>query len=534
MSTDGFKQHCREIARSFLLTAVVVDDELSVSADGPVHGGLTRPRRGAVRLAPPSVDPLPRRPLKVEPVTRSFAGEGMVCGVVSPQRDDNDHDALAKAVARADIVILDWRLSRVTGANALPLLARILTNDPRHRLRLIAFYTDELDLGAIRRKIAASLDNLSEPGRVVSASNDRKGAIDFGPCRILVYAKSDSRTLEPRSIVKEEALAAQLIADFADMVEGLLPSLVLTALAAVRENVYQVLERFGRDLDPAFLAHRACLPHPLESEQHMVEQIASELHGIMDEAVGRTTPAGIEAIKLWLQGRFGDNPVVFGPNKEMSRTETLAMLTHGMEEQPGPLRKGKKKGKDFPILSYGFSQDADNGPELDRRLASTMSFRQVHAETSRQLSMGTVVRRLGEENVTLLCVTPRCDSVRLSGRSAFLFLPLVDPKSDTPQIVVPNEEEKHERKTISLSPSQWCIEDFEPDPERQCVVAQCNGPDQPFTFKEVGGKEYLWVGELKPEFAQSIAQAIAERMYRIPLNKSEWLRRSERVGKRAG
>ena len=43
----------------------------------------------------------------------------------------------------------------------------------------------------------------------------------------------------------------------------------------------------------------------------------------------------------------------------------------------------------------------------------------------------------------------------------------------------------------------------------------------------------FWVGELKGEFAQSIGHAVAERMSRIPLNKSEWLRRSERVKKRA-
>ena len=55
---------------------------------------------------------------------------------------------------------------------------------------------------------------------------------------------------------------------------------------------------------------------------------------------------------------------------------------------------------------------------------------------------------------------------------------------------------------------------------------------QAFMFKDVVGGEYRWVGELKPEFAQSIAQAIAARTSRVPLNKSEWLRRSQSVGER--
>ncbi len=70
--------------------------------------------------------------------------------------------------------------------------------------------------------------------------------------------------------------------------------------------------------------------------------------------------------------------------------------------------------------------------------------------------------------------------------------------------------------------------DFEPDPIRQCMLAHGYGPDRRWTFKDVIGREYRWVGELKAEFAQSVAQAIAERMSRMPLNKSEWLRLSER------
>lgn len=537
MMHDSFAEHCRKIARRFLLTAVVVDDELSVSADPSVHGKLKKPGRGTAGQAEPLTEIRSRRPLNVKPVTRSFAVEGMVCGVVSPQEGDDDYETLAKAVSRADLVILDWRLNRSPDANALPLLARIVRDDPRRRLRLIAFYTDEPDLAEIRSKITKSLDSLNEPGGMVSASSNGNRTIDFGPCRILVYAKPDSRTIERSAIVEERDLAARLIGDFANMVEGLLPSLVLTALAAVREDVYRVLERFASDLDPAFLAHRACLPQPPESEQHMVEQIASELHGIMDDAVGRRRPAGIKAIEHWLHSRFGDGDVVFGPDMRMSRKDVVEMLTHGMEVRPGPLEKGKRKGKDFLILSAGLSGDTDIGRELDRRLASAMSFRQVLADTLPQLTMGTVVRRI-DDNVMLLCGTPSCDAVRLTERSSFLFLPLLEAKSKTLQIVVPVEVNQHLRMTISLNPSQWCQADFIPDSDGQCVLAHGNGADRPFTFKDAPRREdarhreYVWVGELKPEVAQSIAQAIAERMSRIPLNQSEWLRRSQRFGVR--
>jgi len=452
----------------------------------------------------------------------------MVCGVLPPPQDDDGLDTIAKAIAPADIIILDWRLSRATGANALPLLERILAEDQPHRLRLIAFYTGESH-PTVRNGIIASLNSLSGPDRVVSTRSDGNRAIDFGPCRIVVYAKPDSYALEPGTVVQEEDLANRLIADFADRIDGLLPVLVLTALAAVRENVYRVLERFGADLDPAFLTHRACLPQPPESQQHMVEQVASELHGIMDDAVGGASPAGIAAIELWIQSRFGDNPVVFDQDRRMSHTEALAMLTHGIDNSPGPLEKGKREGKDFNILSHGFSRGASNSRALDRRLASAMTFRQVLGDASRRLTMGTVVRR-GDDNVLLLCVIPSCDSVRLTGEPVFLFLPLSGAKSKTPQVVVPVGKGQDQRMTISLKPSQWYSAAFKPDPDRRCVLAHCGGPDASFVFTDVSDREYVWVGELKPEFAQSIAHSIAERMSRMPLNKSEWLRRSWRFG----
>lgn len=539
MSNSSLVKHCREIARRFLLTAVVVDDELAVRSDSPVHGELTEPghRYGHLRQGPADPHPHPPRQLKVDPITRSFTRNGMVCGVVSPLEDQDDDRALAKAVARADIVILDWRLSRKTGATALPLLVRILREDQANRLRLIAFYTGEPDHHEIRDGITASLNSLGATDKADFAREDLCGLFDFRACRIVVYAKPGSAVPDQSAIVEEEDLADRLIADFADKVQGLLPSLVLTALAAVRENVYEILQRFCKDLDPAFLTHRACLPQPADSERHIVEQLASELHGIMDDVVTRQSPAGIESIEHWLKARFGNDRVGFGQGKEMSQTDVLAMLTHGVVKKPGGLKAG---GRDYHILSAGFAGGTQGHGELDRRFASAMSFRQVVADTERLLSMGTVVRRIGngdakdaeDASETLLCVTPKCDSVRLADKSSFLFLPLSDPEPNTLQVVVPTVDDKHKRMTITMNPSGWFPATFAPDTDRQCVLAQRDGPDRAFTFKDVGGEQYQWVGELKPEFAQSIAQAIAERMSRMPLNKSEWLRRSERSSKR--
>ena len=409
-------------------------------------------------------------------------------------------------------------------AEALPLLEQILKADQQHRLRLVALYTGEPDQEAIRQSIAASLDRLGAPDRAVSTSGD-SGPIDFGACRIVMYAKPGTKGRDLSPEVSEDKLADQLIADFAEMAEGLLLSLVLTALAAVRDNVYRLLDRFGRDLDPAFLAHRACLPEPADSEQHIVEQIASELHGIMADAVDRRRPADIEAIGHWLADRFENGRVEFSPKHEATESQVLDMLRHGLKAKPDPLGL-----RNFNLLSHGFSGGAHNGGELDGRLAAAMSLRQVLEGTSRQLSMGTVVRRIGDNNATqlLLCVTPRCDSVRLTKKASFLFLPLSDPKSRTLQVVITVDGDEPRRKTVCTNPSRWSMAEFVPDTDGRCVLAERNGPGRAFTFWDAAGGEYRWMGELKPEIAQSIAQTIAKRMSRMPLNKSEWLRLFER------
>ena len=537
----SFADHCREIAKRFLLTAVVVDDELSVGGSPPVHGKLRKP--GPPPLGGPPKEqvraPEDQRvhrphPLNLTPVTWSFARQGMVCGMISPSGEGNDEHHLAKAAARADIVVLDWRLDRESGATALPLLCRILTEDQGNRLRLIAFYTGQ-PAGVrekIRDEIVEGLQDLDSPKGMPSRSESNRNVIDFGACRIVVYGKPGGvRESGSDDVIPEDQLADRLIDDFASMVQGLLPSLVITALTAVRENVYRVLECFGARLDPAFLAHRACLDAPSESEQHIVEQLASELGGIMDDAVGRSrkSPAGIEAIERWLAERFGDGNVVFGPGKEATRAEVLEMLTHGVERENKPLRT---KGRDYAILCYGFSGCADDSPARDRELASAMSFRSVHAQGRPQLSMGTVVRQIGSEGDTvLLCAMPRCDSVRLSVPSSFLFVPLSGPpRSKTPQLVVPSINGGHERMTMEMNPARWLTLNFVPNRKAGCVLANAGAEDAStiFVFEDASQNQYQWLGELKAEFAQSVAQSIATRMSRVGLNKSEWLRRSER------
>ena len=114
------------------------------------------------------------------------------------------------------------------------------------------------------------------------------------------------------------------------MTEGLLPSIVLTSLTAVREGAHMVLDQFCADLDPAFLAHRACLPNPDDAERQIVNHVAEELRGLMDNAVAAESPAGAELVESWIRQRSGGpGCFVFG-NKSLTLDQTITLAKKGL------------------------------------------------------------------------------------------------------------------------------------------------------------------------------------------------------------
>ena len=82
---------------------------------------------------------------------------------------------------------------------------------------------------------------------------------------------------------------------------------------------------------------------------------------------------------------------------------------------------------------------------------------------------------------------------------------------------------------LGLDASGWEVREW----RRTCrdsVVARKEDLSQAFVFRDAEGNEYNWLGELKAEFAQRVAQAFAGNFSRVAVDESEWLRRSARRG----
>ena len=528
-----FRQRCKEVARRFLQTVVIVDDEAYIGVPDQPQGRPVTPTRRTSALGTEEKtegeverDQVVNQRLDAGTLVESFSKQGLICAVVAPRFDTDPSDIVAPSVKQTDIVILDWQLNDDNGKKTMSILKSILKEDAGERLRLIAIYTGEQEITGIGQTL---VKRLADSGWTFETDDEHHVVLSYPHCRIVIYSKSDlprESGLSCRSL-SESDLPEALIEDFAAMVEGLLPSIALMSLAAIRENVHKVLDRFDAKLDPALLTHRACLPVPEDSQQHMVSQLASELHAIMDDAVATDKPAGMDAIKEWLDFSLGaEKEVDFGEGRKASRDQAIALLERGLEKAGG-LRISKNK--DFRLLTRGFSSDENPDHQLDHRLAWMFNFRTVFNAPPPVLQLGTVLQGPNDANASyFLCMRPKCDSVRLRKKTAFLLLPLVTPQSNSVQLVLHTGRDTYRRVSVCMETSQWSLVNFVPDANGGSVVA--GGSHPCFYFTDEKDDRFQWVGELKAEFAQRVAQDFAAGLSRVPINNSEWLRREERLG----
>ena len=516
MTTDTFAKHCRELARRFLQTAVVVDDQAFFGDDIPNVGDVVAPTRGTSKLVeekPPAPASGGHR-LDTESIIDTFATLGVICGVIGPG------DTAMGAISQADIVVLDWQLKIGDPDYTLELLKTILVADQdRNALRLVAFYTGEAELATIQARIVDALSEVGLDPQVLGT-----GSVEYGHGRVVLYVKPNvnvARDLQERRVA-ENQLPHRLVEDFSGMTTGLLPGVALVSLTAVRECAHMVLDRFCSRLDPAFLAHRTCLSNPDDAEQQIVNHVAEELRGLMDNAVADRSPAGDNAIAPWIVSRAGDPPghFEFG-SKSLTCEQTIELAKDG-------LTKSSLSNGDFKYLTKGFAgHDADG---LDEELAWIMSSRTVFNAPPPTLWLGTVIARRATDNQNgerghLICLRPKCDSVRLKDSTSFAFLPLVEPRKRQEQLIVKVANE-YRRLGIAFDASGWVVHAFKPSSERGAVVAQMADPSDGFFFTDVDGNRYDWQGELKAEFVQRIARVFADNLSRPAVDESEWLRRT--------
>ena len=523
---DNYQQRSHELARRFLQTAIVVDDRAYSEQDNGPKGQVVEPSRIQTASGQNDQDPAgrgSRHSLDAGPIINSFSELGIICGVVSPA------DSAPETMRKADIVVLDWFLRDGNPQYTLTLLGHLLAGESdRNSLRLVSIYTGEAKLDEICETIVNTLTN----AKLDPKPNEARTKISYQHGCVVLYAKSGvnlAEALQDRSI-EERDLPEKLVEDFASMTSGLLPAIALTSLAAVREGAHKVLDRFSSDLDPAFLAHRACLPNPDDAEQQIVDNVADELRGLMDNAVAKASPTGAEAVECWMRDRYNEDKTFTLNQEDLNLEEITQLMSQGLIADGVSDSKINKYIED---LSKILSVNNDAG--LDERLTWITSFRMMYDAPPPTLRLGSVVTELSDERERhLICMRPRCDCVRLKKETSFFFLALVkverqtnNSKKSTEKLkgqIIVKLDNGFEYLGIKFDSAGWVCQQFQPSTEKDTIMAT-QRDDGHFEFIDIHNNRYIWRGELKPEYAQRIAQNFGTELSRVAVDESEWLRR---------
>ena len=557
MSTEGiqksdFDKRSLAVAANFLQTAVILDDlaEMGRASSNSIDHIPT----GTIPISKPSLSDLPQEnlddipqnssagldaPLDAKVVIDGFAKNGIVCGVLRPDSvEPNDTvgfpQMVAKAAKRTDILVLDWKLGSFTeGEATLAIIREILEGDsPSTRLRLLAIYTGEPNLAEISEKISPVIIQ-SNPG--VDLDSDDPMVLIQGPLRVAIFAKtwaagSVREDLKNR-IVAEEDLPNRLIQEFSEMTRGLLSNVAVAGLTALREEAHRLLAQFGIGLDAGYLGHRILLPHPPDAEDHLHEALSAELLSILQER-GPANEAGIEAIREWLylrqdQGLDLKHPVNLPQQPDHFATWTKLLGTGngtGDEKLLSNSKWEQLKGKSTEI----FVKTSSDAIDSNQRFSYLLGFKTRYSMPVRRLTLGTVLSFLDSKGTSyFLCLQPKCDSVRLQGRTGFPLLPLT--VQDNAQgnarfrMVLMDSSQHWLYFDYSPKPRDLVIRNFDPDPypPGEVIASKCA---EEFFFKDSGGSEYTWVAEMKDEQALRVAAELATSLSRPGPNDAEWLR----------
>jgi hypothetical protein len=533
------------LAAGFLRSAVVIDDQF-VDLEIEVLQPPTTPEADPTLsdqapLNPPARSPLdevPNAGLPVEAVTRSFASRGIVCGAFRPSPEIMGDAAVMAATKNADLVILDWNLYKDGGSRARELITELVKARADEWLVIVVytFFHDE-PLERIAAKVAEAVRAGTEREAVLEDRTVRAAGVT-----VHVVAKEPSHG-ERGAGVRPDDLADYVINLFARGTEGLLPSVALAGLTAVRSEALAVLRAFNPSMDAAYIGHRLLMYRPDDAEDQLIALLAAEfLDAMRRKRVGEQ--AEWVAVRRWLEGHgiqsvanvpqeWWDKVFVGGSPPGGDRLDVLLrVLRDGASNlSPRLLLNEKKAHLHATRLFAGL--DAAAALESDTKFAEFMELERDPPNVPPRLGLGTLLHTAAGYCVSL---QPACDSIRLTVATGFPLVPLGPAREDLRFDVIvddklPDEAEPATTKRL-VTPSKFGavqLRMFVPDAGSQAVLAQREGDAWTFSEQPKPGGEpptaYRYVATLREHQALRLARRFADRLARLGLDESEWARR---------
>jgi hypothetical protein len=410
--------------------------------------------------------------LKADLMIAEFAKKGILCTPLNPQHITESY--LDAVLAKADVIILDWEFKfpglpqdKIAENYCLNVIKKLTGQD---RFRLVIIYT-----GAGSEDIDSEMKKVCPPGSNVvwgiwgKPNSSRRGIrVD--------YTKLPQKTIEK----------------FASENSGILPAAILRSLTGIRENSFRLLNTFTKDLDKALLYHRILIPNSEDSEEFCQDIIADEFLGIIRDADSGKY-ISMECCEKYIAEKEPEFLSSQNPDACYSQDELKRLLSTKLEDDKIEQIHSDSQIYDEEILKR-FSA-------ISTTKTSENSF----------LQLGCIIKKKDDPGKYYLCLQPPCDSVRLKGWTDFIFCGLkYNPASNISFYI--NDGKGNISFRIDY---------------RSKHVFNFKGNDKISlggTLVSKSREEFNCIGQLKPMFAQKIANEFAANISRIGIDQFEWLR----------
>lgn len=484
--------------------------------------------------------------LYYQDLSSSFAQKGIICSGFTPL---NDQELTARSILEssknADITILDWQMDKglEQGTLATDAIKRIIESDIAEggRLRLITIYTAE-NIQRVLDRLQGHLkvyNSLLKEDHIVFTKDELRF------CKIDIVSKDTT----------EAELTDKVIVSLTHLTAGLLSNAALSAITDTRNRTHNILYKFNRELDPAYLSHvLGLISSPDMREQahevafdYAVELISEEIKSELQISQIVKDSLSSDILKLWPDHVNDERNESFfglkvGTIKEVkfntSRMESLLtiateeQLKENLElepkiadgEQDGTNKKDALKVfRDSNIQLVAGVDSTSQHLELSA-IQSVRRDAKTNGEHIPVMKQGTVVKKGNEYYV---CIQPLCDSVRLKEDTNFTFLRISKVSNSKPFSHVMRSDSGHMRLCIQPSSKRINVFRFKPCHESRVVKANQTGKN--FSFKEsLYGIDFEWCGEFKQAVSQEIVNNVTANMARVGLDSFEWLRLKSR------
>jgi len=564
-SISAYDKFITDSAEQYLQTVVLIDDRIYENKSGSVASSLTKPpaiqRKAALKSATSLSDKrgkkfdkakIPEEPgeISFHEVQNSFAKNSIICSLYQPKKNASfgEQSEVYKLCSPADVVIVDWDLDDPSGDKATTLVGSLIEQSRVEipcQLRLVLIYTLDPNLQSVTAKIYDDLvRRLGEHD--VAVEPDSEGLVlTTENARVVVLGKRENTSLTQFKDhwVPESKLAPRTIREFSRLASGLLQGIVLRGIANLRKNNRRILTRFHKDLDIAFLTHRALLL-PDGAFDHIVPLLTDELHAVLDDTLGESPLGKASIVKEILDGwcdkhwqakddvelKIGDGVNSLEFVKDVfSNGPALKNNYSGVQgsQIPGLIKEGNNNSSQWrekncqKLAEYllGSCKVSD----CHEKFGSLMSQRVKYDDSRRTLHLGVIVKEIAGGKRYLLCLQPVCDSLRIEGKKqSFLFCVLEAPQNNESFThCVIDVGGKIIRLRYKPKVANIFVKGFKGTPN--AVFAIKENEDR-FVFKADGKEGYEWIAELKTEHAQRAAEQFGGELSRVGLTESEWLR----------